>query len=67
MTAMNDFDSYRAHYEVAKNMSRHTLERALVRDRDARNFGNRFQAYQDALREKIGVEMAAQEQEKTYG
>lgn len=58
---MNNLVTYRDHYEVAKNMSRHTLERALVRDRDARNFGDRFQAYQDALREKIAVELAAAE------
>lgn len=57
--------TYRDHYEVAKNMSRHTLERALVRDRDCpptrgRNV-DRFLAYQDALREKIAVEHAAME------
>lgn len=54
-----------SHYLVAVEMSLATLEMAFLRERakseDSGKWGNKFHAYQRALREKQGVEMAASE------
>lgn len=58
--------TYADHYEAAKAMTRVQLESAIMRDKARISWGytDRLMAYEDALRQKIAVEIAAAELHK---